>query len=63
MGCCSAEQDWSPAAEVLLHFAARAEHVARTIAPALAAGTSVVCDRFSNSTMAYQGYGQGAIAR
>jgi len=56
----SAEQDWSPSAEVLLHFAARAEHVARTIAPALAAGTWVVCDRFYDSTMAYQGYGQGA---
>ncbi len=55
-----AEQDWSPVAEVLLHFAARAEHVARTIVPALAAGTWVVCDRFSDSTMAYQGYGQGA---
>jgi dTMP kinase len=56
----SPKQDWSPAAEVLLHFAARAEHVAHTIAPALAAGAWVVCDRFSDSTMAYQGYGQGA---
>ncbi len=45
---------------MLLHFAARAEHVARTIRPALAAGMVVVCDRFYDSTMAYQGYGQGA---
>lgn len=52
--------DWSPPAETLLHFAARAEHVAKTIRPALAAGTWVVCDRFFDSTMAYQGYGQGA---
>jgi dTMP kinase len=51
---------WSPPAETLLHFAARAEHVERTIRPALAAGMWVVCDRFADSTMAYQGYGQGA---
>ncbi|HSU06424.1 MAG TPA: dTMP kinase [Acetobacteraceae bacterium] len=51
---------WSPTAEMLLHFAARAEHVERTIRPALAAGQWVVCDRFADSTMAYQGYGQGA---
>ena len=52
--------DWSPRAETLLHFAARAEHVAQTVQPALAAGTWVVCDRFFDSTLAYQGYGQGA---
>ena len=52
--------DWSADAETLLHFAARAEHVAKTIRPALAAGLTVVCDRFYDSTMAYQGYGQGA---
>ncbi len=52
--------DWSLPAETLLHFAARAEHVERTVRPALAAGTWVVCDRFANSTMAYQGYGLGA---
>ncbi len=51
---------WSAAAETLLHFAARAEHVERTIRPALSVGTCVVCDRFADSTMAYQGYGQGA---
>lgn len=50
---------WSAAAEAHLHFAARAEHLARTILPALEAGMSVVCDRFADSTLAYQGYGQG----
>ncbi|HQT80120.1 MAG TPA: dTMP kinase [Rhodopila sp.] len=52
--------DWSAQAETLLHFAARAEHVAKTIRPALQAGIWIVCDRFFDSTMAYQGYGQGA---
>ncbi len=50
---------WSPMAETLLHFAARADHVRRTIRPALAAGRWVCCDRFADSTMAYQGYGHG----
>jgi dTMP kinase len=52
--------EWSPLAEAMLHFAARAEHVARTIRPAMEAGMDVVCDRFTDSTMAYQAYGQGA---
>ncbi|HEY0185284.1 MAG TPA: dTMP kinase [Rhodopila sp.] len=56
----SGSVDWAPRAETLLHFAARADHVARTIEPALQAGTWVVCDRFYDSTLAYQGYGQGA---
>lgn len=56
----SGRTDWSPLAETLLHFAARAEHVARLILPALQAGRVVVCDRFSDSTLAYQGCGQGA---
>ncbi|MBV8911956.1 MAG: dTMP kinase [Acetobacteraceae bacterium] len=51
---------WSAPAEAHLHFAARAEHLARTVLPALAAGMVVVCDRFADSTMAYQGYGLGA---
>jgi dTMP kinase len=46
-------------AEVLLMLAARAQHVAEVIAPALDAGRDVVCDRFSGSTVAYQGYGRG----
>jgi dTMP kinase len=51
-----------PIIGTLLIFAARADHVARVIAPALAAGSSVVCDRFTDSTIAYQGAGEG-IAR
>jgi dTMP kinase len=51
--------DWSAGAETMLHVAARMEHVAKTIRPAIEAGTWVVCDRFHDSTMAYQGYGQG----
>jgi dTMP kinase len=51
--------DWTGAAETMLHVAARMEHVARTIRPAIDAGTWVVCDRFHDSTMAYQGYGLG----
>ena len=53
----SRSHDWSTEAEIYLHFAARAEHLSRTILPALEAGTVVVCDRFADSTMAYQGYG------
>ncbi len=54
---------WSPGAETLLHFATRSEHVARSLRPALEAGIWVVCDRFADSTMAYQGWGQGADRR
>ena len=55
----SGDVAWSLPAETLLHFAARAEHVEQTIRPALARGAWVVCDRFYDSTMVYQGYGQG----
>ena len=48
---------WQPMTEVLLNFAARLEHVQATIEPALAAGRWVLCDRFADSTVAYQGYG------
>lgn len=51
---------WHPRAEALLHYAARAEHLAGVILPALDHGTWVVCDRFADSTMAYQGIVQGA---
>lgn len=54
-----ASDRWKPATEVLLHYAARNEHVERKIKPALAEGKWVICDRFADSTMAYQGYGQG----
>jgi len=50
---------WTPMAETLLHYAARADHLDRTIRPALAARRWVICDRFADSTMAYQGYGHG----
>ncbi|HQT64497.1 MAG: dTMP kinase [Acidocella sp. 20-57-95] len=49
----------TPMADTLLHFAARADHVANIIAPALARSAVVICDRFYDSTMAYQGYGFG----
>jgi dTMP kinase len=51
--------DWNPVAETMLHVAARMEHVAKTIRPEIEAGSWVVCDRFHDSTVAYQGYGQG----
>ncbi len=50
---------WDALTEALLMFAARSDHVARTIKPALAENTWVVCDRFTDSTYAYQGAGHG----
>lgn len=50
---------WTPWSEALLHFAARIDHVERTIKPALADGKWVVSDRFFDSTLAYQGGAQG----
>ena len=49
----------SPRAEALLMAAARAQHVDEVIAPALDAGRDVVTDRFTGSSLAYQGYGRG----
>ena len=46
-------------AELLLFAAARAQHVRETILPALDAGQWVLCDRFSDATAAYQGFGRG----
>ena len=50
---------WDATSEALLHFAARRSHATRVIEPALARGDWVVCDRFVDSTMAYQGYAMG----
>lgn len=49
----------SAQAELLLYAADRAQHVEEVILPALAAGSWVLCDRFVDSTVAYQGYGRG----
>ena len=49
------DEAWGPGAEALLFAAARADHVERTIRPALARGAWVVCDRFLDSSRAYQG--------
>ncbi len=49
----------TPMSEALLMFAARAEHLAAVIGPALEAGRWVLCDRFTDATMAYQGGGRG----
>ncbi|MDY0028493.1 MAG: dTMP kinase [Pseudobdellovibrionaceae bacterium] len=51
--------NWTPMAECLLFFAARQMHVETLIKPSLADGKVVICDRFTDSTVAYQGYGHG----
>jgi len=53
----------APLTEALLYAAARAEHVRQIIAPALQAGKIVLCDRFVDSSIAYQGYGRGLGAK
>lgn len=50
---------WEPITEALLHSAARRDHISRTVLPALERGAWVVCDRFIDSTMVYQGFGLG----
>jgi len=48
-----------PAPELLLYASSRAQHLREIIMPALAGGVIVLCDRFSDATLAYQGYGRG----
>lgn len=48
-----------PRTEILLFLAARAQHVEEVIRPSLEKGTIVICDRYADSTLAYQGYGHG----
>jgi dTMP kinase len=54
-----ASDRWSPETEALLMFAARNDHFHKTIAPVLERGGLVICDRFADSSLAYQGYGKG----
>ncbi len=56
---CGDPERWSPRTELLLMYAARSDHLERTILPTLEAGTWVVCDRFADSSRAYQGAAGG----
>lgn len=56
-------QNMTSETEVLLYFAARAQHIRELIRPNLEQGTTVVCERFNDSTLAYQGYGRGLDLR
>jgi dTMP kinase len=52
-------KDIAPTAELFLYLADRAQHIAQVIKPELEAGKVVLCDRFADSTVVYQGYGRG----
>lgn len=54
----AANSGMSPRTELLLYAAARAQHVSEVILPALRAGKTILCDRFTDATLAYQGYGR-----
>ena len=53
------DEEIAASSELFLYLADRAQHVKQIIAPALSGGKIVLCDRFSDSTLAYQGYGRG----
>jgi len=53
----SSSEKWLPLTETLLHYASRLEHIENLINPSLNQGKWVICDRFIDSSMAYQGYG------
>jgi dTMP kinase len=55
----SANQELSPTTELLLYFASRAQNVDELVTPALAAGKIILCDRFTDSSLVYQGCGRG----
>ena len=58
-----AHREMCPETELGLYFSDRAQHLREQVWPALEAGTIVVCDRFTDSTLAYQGYGRGISLR
>ena len=55
----SKKKDWSPITEALLHISARSDHLEKKILPNLNKGIWIICDRFRDSTIAYQGFGNG----
>lgn len=57
------DESISSQTELFLYLADRAQHIQEVVQPALAGGKIVLCDRFTDSTLAYQGYGRGADLR